>query len=136
MNASWQARIRCGRESGAGFLVTDRHVLTCAHVVSCRDTDEVTVTFPQLSRDASPSSSSSGYPMPARVVAHGGWTGGLDPGDLAVLELDEPVPLTPAEFASPAEAYGDPPRACSRTGSPRRTTRKACSPNTGPPATS
>ncbi|WP_267913041.1 CU044_2847 family protein [Streptomyces sp. N35] len=119
MNASWQARIRCGREFGAGFLVTDRHVLTCAHVVSAHATDDVTVTFPHLSPDLSPSSSStsssstssssSGYPMPAEVVAHGGWTGGVSPGDLAVLELAEPVGLRPAEFASPAEAYGDPP---------------------------
>ncbi len=98
MSASWQARIRCGRESGAGFLVTDRHVLTCAHVVGARATDPVTVTFPQLGPEE----------LTADVVAHGGWSGGLDPGDVAVLELAAPVPLKPAEFAAPTEAYGEP----------------------------
>ncbi|WP_281251146.1 trypsin-like peptidase domain-containing protein [Streptomyces indicus] len=98
-NAAWHARIQCGREFGAGFLVSDRHVLTCAHVVGAHEAEGVGVTFPHVGKDR----------LPARVVAHGGWADGLDPGDLAVLELDDPVTIRPAEFAAPAEAYGDPP---------------------------
>ena len=46
-SASWHARISCGRETGAGFLVSERHVLTCAHVVARSGTDEVGVSFAQ-----------------------------------------------------------------------------------------
>ncbi|WP_404187939.1 VMAP-C domain-containing protein [Streptomyces tauricus] len=110
-SASWHARISCGRDTGAGFLVTERHVLTCAHVVARRDTDSVAVSFAH-----------GGYEeIPARVVAHGGWDGReSDPGDLAVLELDRPVPLKPAEFATPTDAYGDPPRRLLAYGFPKR----------------
>ncbi|MET9563925.1 trypsin-like peptidase domain-containing protein [Streptomyces tauricus] len=110
-SASWHARISCGRDTGAGFLVTERHVLTCAHVVARRDTDTVAVSFAH-----------AGYEeIPARVVAHGGWDGReSDPGDLAVLELDRPVPLKPAEFATPTDAYGDPPRRLLAYGFPKR----------------
>jgi phosphoglycolate phosphatase-like HAD superfamily hydrolase len=59
-SASWQARISCGRETGAGFLVTERHVLTCAHVVARSATDAVNVSFAQ-GEDA----------LHAKVVAHG-----------------------------------------------------------------
>ncbi|MET7696612.1 trypsin-like peptidase domain-containing protein [Streptomyces sp. NPDC005485] len=109
-NASWHARISCGRETGAGFLVTDRHVLTCAHVVARSRTDAVGISFAQGERD-----------IPAQVVAHGGWDGReTDPGDVAVLELDRPVPLKPAEFATPSDAYGDPPRRLLAYGFPKR----------------
>ncbi|MGW0762771.1 VMAP-C domain-containing protein [Streptomyces sp. NPDC002814] len=98
--AAWHARISCGNEVGAGFLVSPRRVLTCAHVVRGRGTSEVTVTFP----------GARGLdPLPATVTAHGGWSGGAaDPGDLAVLELDREVPLVPAEFAPPGAELGDP----------------------------
>ncbi|WP_406352011.1 trypsin-like peptidase domain-containing protein [Streptomyces sp. NBC_00658] len=109
-SASWHARITCGRETGAGFLVTERHVLTCAHVVGRSGTDAVGVSF-------APGEAA----IPARVVAHGGWDGReTDPGDVAVLELDRDVPLKPAEFAAPSDAYGDPPRRLLAYGFPKR----------------
>ncbi|GGM94840.1 VMAP-C domain-containing protein [Streptomyces fuscichromogenes] len=107
--AAWHARIACGGEvSGAGFLVTSRTVLTCAHVVRNQDLAPLTVSFPNR-RDLGE--------LTASVAVHGGWTGGwTDPGDLAVLELDREVPLQPARFAPPGaeqggadlEAYGFP----------------------------
>lgn len=109
-SASWHARITCGRETGAGFLVTERHVLTCAHVVGRSGTDPVGVSF-------APGEAA----IPARVVAHGGWDGReTDPGDVAVLELDRDVPMKPAEFAAPSDAYGDPPRRLLAYGFPKR----------------
>ncbi|MFD6290105.1 trypsin-like peptidase domain-containing protein [Streptomyces sp. NPDC060205] len=110
-SASWHARISCGRDTGAGFLVTEQHVLTCAHVVARSDTEAVAVSFAH-----------GGYEqVSARVVAHGGWDGReSDPGDLAVLELDRPVPMKPAEFATPTDAYGDPPRRLLAYGFPKR----------------
>lgn len=110
-SASWHARINCGRDTGAGFLVTERHVLTCAHVVAHSDTAPVAVSFAHGGEGE----------VPARVIAHGGWDGrDTDPGDLAVLELDRPVSLKPAEFATPSDAYGDPPRRLLAYGFPKR----------------
>ncbi|MFF3408982.1 trypsin-like peptidase domain-containing protein [Streptomyces sp. NPDC002742] len=109
-SASWQARITCGRETGAGFLVTERHVLTCAHVVARSGTAQVSVSFAR--EEAA---------LPAKVVAHGGWEGhDTDPGDVAVLELDRSVPMEPAQFAAPSDAYGDPPRRLVAYGFPKR----------------
>ncbi|WP_285511307.1 trypsin-like peptidase domain-containing protein [Streptomyces sp. NBRC 14336] len=105
---AWHARVECGTEVGAGFLVSGRHVLTCAHVVRRREQDRVVVSFPGCRELTG---------IPASVAVHGGWQGGpTDPGDLAVLELDREVPLAPAEFAVPGEeqehgeliAYGFP----------------------------
>ncbi|OIK26830.1 trypsin-like peptidase domain-containing protein [Streptomyces malaysiense] len=99
-SAAWHARIHCGHEVGAGFLITARRVLTCAHVVRAGDPDAVTVVFPHARELGEVSAS---------VVAHGGWAGGLtDPGDVAVLELDRDVPLSPAGFAPPEAAYAEP----------------------------
>ncbi|MGC5562733.1 trypsin-like peptidase domain-containing protein [Streptomyces sp. FR-108] len=110
-SAAWHARISCGRDTGAGFLVTEQHVLTCAHVVARRDTETIAVSFAHRGYEQ----------VAARVVAHGGWDGReSDPGDLAVLELDRPVPMKPAEFATPADAYGDPPRRLLAYGFPKR----------------
>ncbi|MET7359676.1 trypsin-like peptidase domain-containing protein [Streptomyces sp. NPDC005562] len=111
-SASWHVRVQCGREVGAGFLVSERHLLTCAHVVrdsgardsGARDSgardSAITVSFPHrrtLGR------------VTATVSAHGGWGGGHDDlGDLAVLELEHPVQLAPAVFAPPEDAYGHP----------------------------
>ncbi|WP_220213032.1 serine protease, partial [Streptomyces sp. WELS2] len=97
---AWQARVSCGDSVGAGFLVTGRLVLTCAHVVHGRDT--VTVGFPHARELGEVS---------ARVVADGGWAGGVtDPGDVAVLELavDHDIPLAPARFAPHDAAYTEP----------------------------
>nr|WP_145488357.1 MULTISPECIES: trypsin-like peptidase domain-containing protein [Streptomyces] len=99
-SAAWHARIHCGPEVGAGFLITARRVLTCAHVVRAAGPDAVTVVFPHARELGEVSAS---------VVAHGGWAGGLtDPGDVAVLELDREVPLAPAGFAPPEAAYTEP----------------------------
>ncbi|MFE9359229.1 trypsin-like peptidase domain-containing protein [Streptomyces olivaceoviridis] len=98
--AAWQARIACGDAVGAGFLVTGRRLLTCAHVVRWSDQAAVTVTFPHAHELGA---------LSASVVAHGGWAGGVtDPGDVAVLELDRDVPLAPAGFAPPDTAYTEP----------------------------
>lgn len=105
---AWHARVECGTEVGAGFLVSGRHVLTCAHVVRRREQAQVVVSFPGCRGLTG---------IPATVAVHGGWRGGpTDPGDLAVLELAREVPLAPAEFAVPGEeqehgeliAYGFP----------------------------
>ncbi|MFI1102001.1 trypsin-like peptidase domain-containing protein [Streptomyces melanogenes] len=96
---SWHAYIECGGAVGAGFLFTDRQVLTCAHVVWQEDRAEV--RFPGLPGHG---------PVAARVVARGGWAGGArDPGDWAVLELAEAVPVRPARFARPDAPYTYPP---------------------------
>ncbi|MFE0509980.1 trypsin-like peptidase domain-containing protein [Streptomyces sp. NPDC058964] len=99
--AAWHARIECGGTvAGAGFLVTSSKVLTCAHVVRDSQLAPLTVTFPN-SREL--------RGVPATVAVHGGWRGGAtDPGDLAVLELDREVPLTPARFAPPGAEHGTP----------------------------
>lgn len=108
--SSWQARITCGRETGAGFLVTERHVLTCAHVVARGAAGQLSVSF-----------TGEEGALPAKVVAHGGWDGhDTDPGDVAVLELDRSVARRPAEFAAPSDAFGDPPRRLVAYGFPRR----------------
>ncbi|MGY6018554.1 VMAP-C domain-containing protein [Streptomyces spinosirectus] len=109
---AWHARIVCGNEVGAGFLVSARRVVTCAHVVRASATSAVTVSFPgsrNLGR------------LPATVAVLGGWAGdAADPGDLAVLELDREVPLEPARFAPPdAEIAGEPPPALVAYGFPK-----------------
>ncbi|MET8772697.1 trypsin-like peptidase domain-containing protein [Streptomyces sp. NPDC004658] len=99
-SAAWQARIACGDAVGAGFLVTGRRLLTCAHVVRRSEGAAVTVTFPHARELGE---------LSASVVVHGGWAGGItDPGDVAVLELDRDVPLTPAGFAPPDAATTEP----------------------------
>ncbi|GAA1904195.1 trypsin-like peptidase domain-containing protein [Streptomyces durmitorensis] len=80
--------------------MSERHVLTCAHVVRGSGTAPVTVSFPH--RDDLGE-------VTAAVGAHGGWDGrGDDLGDLAVLELEHAVPVRPAEFAAPEDAYAEP----------------------------
>ncbi|KUO22463.1 VMAP-C domain-containing protein [Streptomyces dysideae] len=100
-DAEWHARIECGGEvAGAGFLVTRDKVLTCAHVVHGGNRPgPVTVSFPNRPKAG---------PVPARVVADGGWAGrSTDPGDLAVLELDQEVAVVPAALAPADVPYDD-----------------------------
>lgn len=114
-DAAWHTRIRCGNEVGAGFLVSPRQVLTCAHVVAASETSPVSVSFPNRADLGE---------VTAEVTVHGGWRGGdTDPGDLAVLELEREVPLTPAVFAPPAPSAVSPRPSWSRTASPGATTR-------------
>ncbi|MFD0540775.1 hypothetical protein ACFQY7_50190 [Actinomadura luteofluorescens] len=88
----WQWRAWVGPPSGgklgAAFLVTATRLLTCAHTV--HGLPEARVGFPGLLED-----------LPARVVRRGDWEQPGDPGDVAVLELREPVALTPATLAAP-----------------------------------
>lgn len=102
-SAAWHARIECGgRVTGAGFLVTPSKVLTCAHVVQDGGRAPLTVTFTE--RPGLPA-------VAARVAVHGGWSGGTtDLGDLAVLELEQEVAITPAALAPADAAHGEPPR--------------------------
>ncbi|GAA0569461.1 VMAP-C domain-containing protein [Actinomadura livida] len=92
----WQWRAWVGRPAGgrhgAAFLVTDTRLLTCAHTV--HGMDEVHVGFPGLLED-----------LPATVVHRGDWRRAGDTGDVAVLELDEPVPLAPARLAAPEDVH-------------------------------
>ncbi|MEU9557313.1 trypsin-like peptidase domain-containing protein [Streptomyces fumanus] len=98
--AAWHARIACGKEVGAGFLVSARRLLTCAHVVRDSGSEPVTVAFPGRADLGE---------LPAAVAVHGGWReGATDRGDLAVLELDRDVPLPPAVFAPPGAERGTP----------------------------
>ncbi|MFJ2510086.1 trypsin-like peptidase domain-containing protein [Streptomyces griseoviridis] len=104
--AGWRARIH-GREgagvAGAGLLLTERTVLTCAHVVEAAlrlpDADRppegtVRVDFP---------AAEDGGAVPARV-AEGGWLRRPPALDLAVLELAEPPP--PSAVAAPVAVGG------------------------------
>ncbi|MFI0976695.1 trypsin-like peptidase domain-containing protein [Streptomyces sp. NPDC021093] len=102
----WHARID---HQGSGFLVSDRHVVTCAHVV--HHAERVTIAFP----------GSPARPVQqATVVERGSWAGGtLDRGDVAVLELDRPVDLAPAVFADLAAPYASPPPKLVSYGFPR-----------------
>ncbi len=86
---SWQVRV-LGSGVGSGFLVTERHVMTCAHVVEGADRVEVVFAqYPDLG------------PLGATVIAAGEWCGtGEDRGDVAVLELERPVGVAPARFAA------------------------------------
>ncbi|MFJ9741226.1 trypsin-like peptidase domain-containing protein [Streptomyces sp. NPDC101166] len=99
----WHARVECaGQVVGAGFLVTPRLVLTCAHVVHEGPADALAVTFTERPGSA---------PVPARIVAEGGWAGGVtDLGDLAVLELEREVAIAPAALAPVDAAHGRQPR--------------------------
>lgn len=103
----WLARISTGGPDptvGAGVLVTDRLVLTCAHVVHGRAGAAVRLVnrpdHPELS---------------ATVLRRGPWPGGRHgrdgTGDVAVLELAEPVSARvarPAPFA-PLHHWDRPP---------------------------
>ncbi|MEV4346685.1 trypsin-like peptidase domain-containing protein [Actinoplanes sp. NPDC049596] len=86
--AFWPARIEIPGTArrGAGFLVTDRHVMTCAHVVRGHDGARVTL------RD--------GTSAMATVVRAGPWWTETAAGaDVAVLELPAAVAVPPARLA-------------------------------------
>ncbi|MDT0572979.1 trypsin-like peptidase domain-containing protein [Streptomyces sp. DSM 3412] len=113
-SASWNARIECGGSIGAGFLINAHHVLTCAHVVKDSDRHQVSVTF----------AGGDDMQHAGRVVARGDWDGTpTSQGDVAVLELVRPANLTPARFAAPSDAFGDPPPKLLAHGFPRHNRR-------------
>lgn len=89
----WRARVDGSAEGpvlGAGFLIDETRVLTCAHVVSGHD--EVWVTFP------------GGEALNGTVRHLTKWKKRHDPGDLALIDLKRPVALRPATFARVTEA--------------------------------
>ncbi|MDX3068611.1 trypsin-like peptidase domain-containing protein [Streptomyces sp. ND04-05B] len=113
-SAGWHAKVECAGNTGAGFLITAHHVLTCAHVVKDSDSHQVCITF----------AGGGGTPLTGRVVARGDWDGTpTSRGDVAVLELGRPVDLRPARFATASEAYGDPPPKLLVHGFPRHNRR-------------
>jgi energy-coupling factor transporter ATP-binding protein EcfA2 len=94
----WRARLLDseGRTAGSGFLVDDRHVLTCAHVVARQlgingadpriPNGIVGLDFPAVP---------SAEPMQARVSANGWFPPNSNGGDdIAVLELTAQAPLS------------------------------------------
>ncbi|WAL98996.1 trypsin-like peptidase domain-containing protein [Streptomyces sp. Je 1-369] len=84
----WRARIDTsdGAVRGAGVLIDRARLITCAHVVE--DLAEVTVTLPGVA-----------YDLPATVRRITGWQRPGDRGDLAVVELAEPLRVPPCVFA-------------------------------------
>ncbi|OIJ62820.1 serine protease, partial [Streptomyces mangrovisoli] len=90
---------------GAGLLCTPRHILTCAHVVAGKNVTAppdgpVHVVFQFVDHEE---------PLPARVVA-GGWHPAVGTqGDVAVLELDGPLPpgARPAPLRSTHHGVSD-----------------------------
>ncbi|MFE4849309.1 hypothetical protein [Streptomyces sp. NPDC056689] len=110
-SARRHARIECGRQIGAGFLVTGRKAVTCTHVIADSGAAPVTVTFPPTT---------GAVAVPARVVSHGGWGGRpTGSGYHAVLGLDEDAPVDPAAFAPADAAFGEPSRKPVAYGFPR-----------------
>ncbi|MBW5424921.1 hypothetical protein GKQ77_25700 [Streptomyces sp. BG9H] len=84
----WRARIGTvdGVPRGAGVLVDRARLITCAHVVD--GLAEVFVTLPGIAEA-----------LPAAVAWTGGWRREGDRGDLAVVELGEPLAVAPCAFA-------------------------------------
>lgn len=102
---AWRVRIwdADGAFRGAGVLVSNRHVLTCAHVVP-GDATALAAPAAQLRVDF-PAKPALG--KCAARVAEGGWfpvaaqgdAGASGNGDIAVLELAEPVAVPSAAIA-------------------------------------
>ncbi|MQY03793.1 VMAP-C domain-containing protein [Actinomadura macrotermitis] len=101
-----------GGKIGSAFLVSPRLLLTAAHVVA--GMDEVRVGFPGVAED-----------LPVQVRPCTGWRVAGDPGDVAVLELAEPVGITPARFAAPGRPAPDARPDLGTYGFPRRKDGKA-----------
>ena len=88
----WRARVDRGPEGpvlGAGFLIDETRVLTCAHVVS--GCDEVWVTFP------------AGAASSGTVRRLTNWQKLNDRGDLALIDLQRPITVRPATFGGVEE---------------------------------
>ncbi|MFI5551135.1 trypsin-like peptidase domain-containing protein [Streptomyces sp. NPDC051738] len=90
-DSSWRVRVddEDGTPCGAGVLLDDRHVLTCAHVVRYAGAaPEGTTSHVRISSVACRPE----WSRPARV-APGTWVhaNGTQRGDVALLELDEPA---------------------------------------------
>ena len=87
----WQVRVDVdgGSDGDAGFLFTDRHVLTCKHVIDGAESIDITFVH------------EPGMPaVGATVTVSGPWTAAdrTGAGDYALLTLDRPVSVEPARF--------------------------------------
>jgi vWA-MoxR associated protein C-terminal domain/vWA-MoxR associated protein middle region (VMAP-M) 8/Trypsin-like peptidase domain len=95
---SWQWRARVNTDTatgmtlGAGFLIDQRRLLTCAHIVS--GLARVRVTFP-----------GGAAGLGATVIPLTSWAKPGDYGDVALLQLDAPISAMPARFARPMGPY-------------------------------
>lgn len=94
---AWVAAVHASADDyapvGAGVVIDERRVLTCEHVVSGRA--RLRVAFPK-----------AGNPFGPRCHVREVRVAGQPLADLAVLELDEPVPagVTPARLRCPQPA--------------------------------
>ncbi len=109
----WLVRLACldgGGIAGAGVLIDERHVVTCAHVVAQQldqsaDTACTVLAAPEGEVPVE-------LPFADNVVVRRAAVVGWQPikpdgsGDAAVLRLDEPVTLTPAPLACPPSLSG------------------------------
>jgi hypothetical protein len=93
----WRVRIwRDGQVTGAGVLISDRHVLTCAHVVDADSGVLQGSPAPEAIVDVDfPDRRGVGH-VRARVLDGGWFPEVAEDGDIAILELDEPVGIPSA----------------------------------------
>lgn len=94
MKGAWRVRIDevqgdVRRTLGAGSLISENLVLTCAHVV--HKSKEIRVAFPQAERKGL-------LDVPAAVYMLGPWKSPGDEGDVAVLKLEMEVDVPPARL--------------------------------------
>jgi hypothetical protein len=102
MSNMWRARLDGTRGGvygtlGAGFLIDERRVVTCAHIV--RESSDIRVTFCQARR-------ADLVDVPARVIFIGPWSGPGDAGDVAVVELAHETGLAPARLKTSLSGVG------------------------------
>lgn len=95
----WRVRIwRGGKVSGAGVLISDRHVLTCAHVVQADGGTSKDERLPEATVKIDFPDRRSVGTVGAHVVDGGWFPEAAEDGDIAVLELDEPVGIPSANL--------------------------------------
>ena len=98
-----------GAVVGAGFLVTDRHLLTCAHVVTAA------LALPQTTQEKPDDAVGLSFPLrmddqkqTAKVIAWHPVNPGESSEDIAVLELSRPHPFEPAHAVSISDYWNHP----------------------------
>ncbi len=107
--APWQVRVwnEAGRVSGAGVLISTRHVLTCAHVVDRQAAESGRAAPPRATVQVDFPGKPGRGRLDARVLA-GGWfpVGEHGEGDVAVLELARDVAgIPPARLSAPSSYF-------------------------------